>query len=421
MSISRGTSAQSANTHGSKQLKLTAAIIERLKPPSRQGGAREDEYTDLIVSGLKLTVNRAGKKAFLLRYTLNGGKKSTKLGDYPEMGIDEARDVASAMKRQIAKGIDPVASVPKQQAVLTLQDFCVENYLPWSEQNKRSSEDDLSKLKTHLYAQLGKKPLDGITARDVQQYLSYLISTVGLAPATANRHLSLLSSIFRLAGQYEMIEKNPCRAVQKFKENNQRDRCLSHEEIRRLLEVMDDTSPATGEKNRAAVAVLKFLLFTGTRREEAMSAEWAHIDVEKRLWLLPKTKSGKSRYVPLNDNALEVLAGLKPMPGCPYVFVSPKVRHLPSGQVEYQRLNTPVKTFQRLLARAGISDFRIHDLRHTFASLAVNNGTSLFMVQKLLGHASPTTTQRYAHLADNSLLEASNQVAGTVRNARNVA
>lgn len=422
MSSSSDTKAQSANSTGSKQLKLTTATIEKLKPCTRQGGAREDEYTDLMVSGLKLTVNRTGKKAFLLRYTLNGNKKSTKLGSYPEIGIDEARGMALEMKRQIAKGIDPGQSRQQRQTVLTLKAFCTESYLPWSEENKRSAEDDLSKLNTHLYTQLGAKPLDTISPRDIQQYLSYLRSTVGLAPATANRHLSLLSSIFRLAEQYELVLKNPCKSVQKFKESNQRQRYLSAEELCRLLDAMEDTDPETGEKNRVAVAALKLLLFTGTRREEALQAEWAHIDFEKRLWFLPKTKNGKSRYVPLNDNALEVLKSLKQEPGCPYVFVSPKMKPQASGSgQQHQRLNTPVKTFQRLLAKAGITDFRIHDLRHTFASLAVNNGTSLYMVQQLLGHASPTTTQRYSHLTDNRLLEASNQVAGTVRNARNVA
>ncbi|HNL80123.1 MAG TPA: site-specific integrase, partial [Agitococcus sp.] len=179
------------------------------------------------------------------------------------------------------------------------------------------------------------------------------------------------------------------------------------DETQRLLAVMDDTNPETCEPNRAAVAAIKLLLLTGTRREEALNAKWEHINFEQRTWLLPKTKNDRIRHVQLNEAAIILLKSIKKIDDCPYVFVNERTKN---------RLNTPVKAFKRLLAKANIKDFRIHDLRHSFASAAVNSGSSLYIVQHLLGHASIQTTQRYAHLKNETLLAASENVAKAIQN-----
>ncbi len=193
--------------------------------------------------------------------------------------------------------------------------------------------------------------------------------------------------------------------IKKLAENNQRERYLSADELQRLLAVMDDVNPETCESNRATVAAIKLLLLTGTRREEALNAKWNDINIQQRTWLLPKTKSGKHRYVQLNAAAIALLNSITPLEGCEYVFVNPRTK---------TRIHTPVKAFKRLLEKANIEDFRIHDLRHHFASTAVNSGATLYVVQQLLGHASSVTTQRYAHLKNETLLAASEAVASAM-------
>lgn len=367
---------------------------------------KQTEYSDTEVSGLKLIVTAKGNKSFLFRYTFQSTKQSIKIGDYVLMDVKKARQKALEMKQLLSQGINPQAEKDRCSAMPTFKEFCEKTYIPHAKQHKRSYQDDISKLNTHMYAHLGSLRLGDITYLKIDAYLNHLGKDKKLADATYNRHLALLSVIFNLAITHGLLEKNPCAHIKKLKENNQRDRYLSPDELKRLLAVMDDTNPQTCEPNRITVAALKLLLLTGTRREEALSAKWKDIDLNQKRWFLPHTKSGKSRYVQLNRSACKLLSSIKPVQGCPYVFVNPKTK---------TRINTPVKTFKRLLEKAQITNFRIHDLRHHFASVAVNSGASLYVVQNLLGHASSQTTQRYAHLQSETLLAASEKVAQAMR------
>lgn len=363
---------------------------------------KQTEYSDTEVSGLKLIVTAKGNKSFLFRYTFQSTKRSVKLGDYVLMDVKKARQKALEMKQLLSQGIDPQAEKDRCSAMPTFKEFCEKTYIPHAKQHKRSYQDDISKLNTHIYQQFSSLKLGDITHLKIETYLNHLGINAQLAHATRNRHLALLSVIFNLAITHGLLEKNPCAHIKKLKENNQRERYLSPDELKRLLAVMDDTDPRTCEPNRITVAAIKLLLLTGTRREEALNAKWEDIDLNQKRWFLPHTKSGKSRYVQLNQGACELLRGITPVKGCPYVFVNPKTK---------TRINTPVKTFKRLLEKAQITNFRIHDLRHQFASAAVNSGASLYIVQGLLGHASSQTTQRYAHLQNETLLAASEKVA----------
>ena len=282
----------------------------------------------------------------------------------------------------------------------TLSEFALDDYLPYARAHKRSADGDESKLRVHILPRFGTRRLDEIAARDIQLYLGEMKAK--RCPATANRHLSLLSKLFKLAVQWERVEKNPCAGVKKFRENNQRERFLSEDEIQRLFRAMDQ------ESNRVAVAALKFLLLTGLRKEEGLQARWEHVDLERGILFLPHTKSGKSRSAVLSEEAVALLGLMEQLDDNPHVF---------PGRVPGRPLNNPNKAFHRILAAAGIENLRIHDLRHSFASLAVNAGATLYQVQHLLGHASSQTTQRYAHLADSALRQASDSVGAVVNRA----
>jgi len=382
------------------RFKFNQKLIDQLPPHPRDARSTEAEYTDTEVAGLKVLVSKSGRKFFYFRYSVDGKKRALKLGEHGALTVAEARKRALECRHQLDHGIDPQAEKAEQAAMPTFADFALTEYLPYAEQHKRTAGADESKLRVHLLPRFGARKLNAITTRDIQGYHAEIKAT--LTPATANRHLSLLSKLFKLAVQWERIERNPCQGVQKFKENNQRHRYLSEEEIQRMFQAMES------EPNRVIVAALKFLLLTGIRKEEALQARWEHADLERGTLFLPDTKSGKSRHVVLNPAALALLQEQPRLDGNPYVF---------PGRVPGQAINNPIKGFKRILAAAGIENLRIHDLRHSFASLAVNSGATLYQVQHLLGHASPQTTQRYAHLSDEALREASVAVAGIVSQA----
>jgi integrase len=218
---------------------------------------------------------------------------------------------------------------------------------------------------------------------------------VTLSPATANRHLSLVHRIFSLAVQWGYCEKNPASGINKFQGNNQHQRFLNNDEIRRLFDAAD------ADDNVYAAAYLKILLLTCVRRSEGLAMKWEHLQLSgaKPMWYIPHTKTGKSRYVILNPMALSILQDLPKVSGNPYVF---------PGKVEGQPINNPIKAFKRIINRAGIeSSFRLHDILHTHASLIINNGGSLYDCQAALNHANSSMSERYAHLSSESMQKTS--------------
>jgi integrase len=187
--------------------------------------------------------------------------------------------------------------------------------------------------------------------------------------------------------------------MKKLKESNKKDRFLTPDQVREILAV------AQLDMNRVAGNAISALILTGLRREEILRSRHEHLDLEKKSLYLPKTKSGKSRHVALNDAALAIFKATPRIDGSPWIF---------PGKDPTKPLNNPTKAWHRILAAAGVERCRLHDCRHTFASLLVNAGASLYQVQLLLGHASSVTTQRYAHLSSHTLRSTSQMVANLV-------
>lgn len=362
---------------------------------------RDIEYSDRQTPGLRFVITRANKRSFLHRYTFKSRKRSMKIGDYPAMSLEEAVLTVIAQRKQLVQGIDPQAGRDAQLQTPTFKIFCEKTYLPHAQATKVSWKDDLGKLNGHIYPHLGHLRMTEIKSMDVQDYLNSLRDKCDLAPATVNRHRALLSKIFKVAMMGEIVSKNPCERVMKLKENNQIERYLDKDELERLVAVLKGDLTA-GRLNRTTVAGFLMLLFTGARKMEVFNMRWRDISFESRQWLLKHNKAGKARYIPLSSEAIAVLNSIEPLPGCEFVFYNAS-----TGKA----IADPRKTFKTILEQAQITNFRIHDLRHNFASQAVSNGATLYMVQNLLGHASPQTTQRYAHLESKVMHEASEKIA----------
>jgi integrase len=386
-------------------MKLTNRTIEALTGPSIGSTAKAREVSDSEVTGLRIVISSgaAQRKFFYLHYTIHGSRKKIKIGEFPAIGIQEARQQALEWRAAIDRGIDPLEQRDRVRQMPTFEQFAMGEYLPYAKEHKVSWDMDESKLRLHILPKLGSRRLCDISTRDVQMYHAQIKASH--SAATANRHLALLSKMFRMGVNWQRIDRNPCSGITKFREPQQRTDCLSHEDMQKMLQAMES------EKNLQAKTALKLLLLSGTRREEALQSRWEHIDLDAALWYLPKTKNGKTRHVLLNPEAVELLRNHPRSDGSPWVF---------PGKDPSKPLNNPRKAFSRILAAANLPHMKIHGLRHAFASLAVSAGASLYQVQHLLGHASPTTTQRYAHLANDVLRQASASVSSIFAKAKPV-
>ncbi len=378
---------------------FTKKWIEQQLPNPKEALAREKEFSDTQVTGLKLLVNKNGRKFFYLRYTINKRKRGIKIGEFGPMSLIEARNRSNELKAMINNGVDPQEEKHLLQQIPTFGEFTSQHYLPHAFANKRSADSDESKLRVYLLPLFKNRRLDQITTQEIQRYHNQLKSSN--CPATANRHLSLIARMFKLACHWKFIDKNPATGISKHQENNERHRYLSDQELINFIDALKT------EMNKVATAAFELLLYTGVRRQEALDAKWEDLDLNKRTWFLPLCKSGNSRHVILNARAVDLLKRQPRIPGNPYLF---------PGKIEGKQINNPQKAFARVLKTAGITNFRIHDLRHTHASIAINNGASLYEVQHLLGHSQIKTTSRYAHLADDTLRKVSDNISSMISN-----
>jgi len=384
------------------RFKFNKRQIDALPATPEDSRSRETEYSDEACTGLRLIVNRQGRKRFLFRYTFLGRKRSIQIGEFGPIDISSARMKVAEYKRLLAEDIDPKQQRDEARAVVNFQEFGELHYMPYAKVNKRSFKNDQCILNLHLYPRWGGKRLTELTKLDVQKFLDHVAKS--LKPGSVNRMLSLVHRMFKLAAEWGFTPQgfvNPAAGIRKLKENNQRERYLSKEELERFLAACDD-EPSKTPANSLRLAVL-----SGMRIGEIISARWENLKIEEGQGslFLPHTKSGFSRTVLLNDAALAVLVAQRAnqVRGNPYIF---------PGKFKGKPIHRPKKAFARIKERAGgLENLRIHDLRHSFASLVINSGATLFETQHLLGHHNPQTTTRYAHLSSDRLREVSGKVA----------
>lgn len=330
-----------------ERINFTKRWLDQLPPQDADATAREKEYSDSQVIGLKIQVNKNGRKFFYLRYSFLGRKKGIRIGEYGALNLTEARMLANTYKGQIAHGVDPQAEKEKKRSIPTLEQFVEREYLPHAHMSKKSARADESKLKHHILPTFKNRLITEISNQEVSRYHSRI--KLSHCPATANRHLSLIHHLYQLAIQWGHAEENPAKGIKRFKENNERHRYLNQQELSAFLKALDY------EVNVVAASAFAFLLFTGARKQEALEAKWEHINLEQQIWFLPDTKSGKSRHVILNPIALTLLSKIQRQPDNPYIF---------PGKVPGRPLNSPQKAFKRILKVAGIENFRIHLSTH---------------------------------------------------------
>jgi integrase len=374
--------------------RIVAALVKA--PPPVPPGMRKIRITDTELTGFILEVWATGGMTFWLKYVdPNRRSREIKIGKAGDLTVEQARKKARELRAQVALTGDPAAERDKRRAVPTFGAFVAERYLPYAKARLRSYRDHESFCRLRLVPAWGNRRLDDFRPADIVD-LQRRLGEETLSPSTINRYVVLAKRIFNLALRWEVYAgRNPCQHADLAQERH-RERFLSPEELRKLFLALD------AEPNRTAAACIALLALTGARKGEALGLRWEDLDIARRTWRVPKSKSGRPRHITLSDAAVAVLLAQPRRPDCPWVF---------PGAVAGRPIENVRKCWERVKKAASLPpDTRPHDLRHTFASLIVGGGHSLYEVQTLLGHSTPVMTARYAHLTNRTLVDAADVV-----------
>lgn len=318
---------------------------------------------------------------YYIDYYVNGKRKREKIGPNKTL----AKKALDARRGEIVR---EKYKLPSRKKPILFEEFA-KMYLDHIRGYKKSASRDALSIK-RLTKKFGGERLNGIHQFLVDAYKVERRKEV--SAASVNRELACLKHMFNMAINWGYAETNPVRGVKFFKENNQRLRYLSQEEARALIE-------ACAPHLKPIVIVA---LNTGMRRGEIFDLKWKNVDFRNRLIRVIETKNNESRIIPMNDAVYEVLKEQKKTSKTELVFAN-----------KWGKRYDTIKTgFQSELKRAGIRDFRFHDLRHTFASNLVMAGEDLVTVKELLGHKSIQMTMRYSHLSQKHKMDAVKKLGG---------
>jgi integrase len=378
--------------------KLTKSLIDRSEP-----GENDYFVWDESLKGFGIRITPRGTKTYLVRYRVGQGRSARqrkhKIGTHGSpWAPDQARREAMRILGEASQGRDP-SDVRKAENTATRFGAFAERYMKEHAIPKKkasSMEQDRRSLRLGLLPAFGNRRVIDIDFSDVSKFHASLNSK----PYTANRYVALLSKMFSLAESWGVRERhtNPCLDIQKYREER-RERFLSKEELERLGQTLRSAECST--INPHSISIIHLLMLTGARKGEIIGLRWEEVDLERGLLQKVDSKTGR-KAIPISRVTVEILAALPRLAGNPFVF--PAAR----GDGHFQGLTKDWLVIRQL---AAIPEVRLHDLRHTFASISVASGTSLPVLGRILGHASSLTTERYAHLADNPVRTAVNQAS----------
>ncbi|MBQ2262878.1 MAG: tyrosine-type recombinase/integrase [Loktanella sp.] len=379
-------SADTARTRA-EPVRVSDKLVRDLQAPVRGNRITYDAK----LSGFGVRITSAGRRSFVLNYYFKGRERRITIGSYPEWTVLAAKKRAEEYKLQVANGVDPLEVRETEYSAPTVRDL----FDRYDKQNlpklaPRSAADIRSMFNKIILPKLGAKKVADVTFSDCEALHRYVSLD---RPVRANRVIEVVRRSFNLAISWGWIERNPAERIERNTEHK-RARYLSQEEIMRLLSALD------AHPRRTSCDALKFMLLTGCRRGEALGARWDQFDPSLRIWTKPAatTKQRREHRVPVSSMVTTLLSS-RPRTS-PFVFPS----------TEGNALTDIKRTWAAVSKTAGLEKTRMHDLRHTFASIAASQGQSLPVIGAMLGHTQTQTTARYAHLYDDPLLAAAELV-----------
>jgi integrase len=371
---------------------LTKTMVEALVPASR-----DVVVWDAALPGFGVRIKPTGVRSYIVQYrnSETGASKRMTIGRHgPLLTFDQAKRQARAVMVDAMRGDDPAAERRAKRTAPTVTLLATDYLEKYARPKKRpkSVRDDQAMLENIILPRLGSTQVAAVGRREIET----LHASMEDRPYQANRVLALLSKMFNLAVGWGWRPDNPVRGIKRYDEQK-RDRWLNNDELKRLSAALH------AHPNRRAANVVILQLLTGARMGEVLSSKKADFDVTRGVWRKPahQTKQRRTEHLPLSAGATELVSAIiKSAPESPYLF---------PGNVPGQPLREIKNFWGSVLRQAEISDYRRHDNRHTYASHLVSSGLSLEIVGRLLGHTSPTTTKRYAHLADDPLRAAADR------------
>ena len=359
------------------------------------------EYCDRELPGLIIIVSPISQGGtYFLRFKNGVGKTSyIKISRTLEMSLINAKAKAKLLKLEIANGADPSEHKRIQKKIPTLTQFYDDFYLNFISLRKRSYKNDMQLYEMRIKGRFGHLQLNKITKQQLVNFHSELRAS-GLACATSDHYLKWLSRVFNVFMDLNdgVLKDNPASRVKLFNQENKVEHYLNAIELEKLMHVLQTSA------NRPVCSIAMFLLSTGARMNEVLSAKWVDINLETHTWKIPalNSKSKKVRSVPLNQSAINILLGLCTKNEFEYLFVN---------CVTGNKYTNIFKAWQKIRNEAALPHLRIHDLRHQYASFLVNSGRTLYEVQKILGHSTSKVTERYSHLSSATLIAAANSAS----------
>lgn len=397
--------------------KITSKFVDSIRHKEK-----DQIIWDTELPGFGLRCRVSGSKVYVVKYRISGKQRWMKLGQHGPLKPKIARLEALKLLGEVARGNDPAERREADRLDLTVSKLC-DLYVAEGCVTKKSTtiERDRGRLERHIKPLLGNRKVRTINRAHVERMMTDIAAgktatdqktgfrgraIVRGGQGTATKAVTLLGSIFTFTINRGFRSDNPCHGVKTYP-TRKHERFLSLAEFGRLGVALDAVESEGANPN--AISALRLLAYTGCRKTEILSLQWDFIDFERNCLRLPDSKTG-ARVIPLGDPALEVLFSLPRISNSPYVFPAT------SGNGHF--IGLP-KIWRRVRECAGLPDVRLHDLRHSYAAVGASSGNSLLMIGKLLGHSQATTTQRYAHLADDPLWTAAGQISDQVAAAMN--
>ena len=381
-------------------------------------GTRKYVVFDEDCAGFGLCVFLSGRKGFILIYRAAGRQRRMTIGTWPSWSVVAAREEAKRLKRDIDRGEDPMDTRTNARHAPIMKDLIdrfIDEHLP--KLAATNAKDQISMLNGLVLPDWRTRKVADITPTDIDRLLTRIaagrprpsktapkakrktpLKPAKPTPVRANRLGEVLRKMFSLSVTWKMRADNPATSFRKRPETA-RERFLSFDEIQRLADAL------CADPDQRAAGIIRLCMLTGARCGESRTATFDQFNLDLAIWTKQAayTKQRRVHRVPISHEAVALirLRGDAVPKGCPFLF---------PGDVPGQPMVDLKRFWERMRAKAEIPDVRIHDLRHTFASLLVSGGASLEMIGRLLGHTQIGTTQRYAHLIDSPLRAGVNAV-----------
>jgi integrase len=372
--------------------RLTDRIVNGLPAPATGNKVYYDAPNSQgtgWIPGFGARVTAGGHRTFIFNYrTRDGRDRRLTIGAPPAWTTEAARREAADLRLRVNKGEDPQKTKAEERGAPTVGDL-VDRYAREHAAGKRTAFDIVS-MASEVKREIGARKVAAVTTDDIRK-LHRKITDRG-ARYRANRTLSIAHRMFELAVEWGWRESNPCKKITRNREE-QRERYLSADELARL------NAALAAHPDQEAANLFRLALLTGCRVGELLKADWAEFDLDAGTWVKPptNTKTSRTHRIPLSAPARSLLAQMK--------------RVAIGNAVFPDKAPTSIRRrWLAICAAAGIKGLRIHDLRHSYASAAINADVPLEVVGRLLGHAGLATTQRYAHLRDETLARATEKV-----------